>query len=273
MLLRLAYDGTDFHGFARQPGVRTVQGELERVLAGIYGDEILTRGASRTDAGVHARGQVVAFEPTQAIPPEGLCKALQGHCPADLVVSAAWMERGKGGAPVEPRFVNDGKHYRYRIRTGPLRDPFEDRVAWLYRGSLDAERMRDAAQRLVGEHDYRSFRASGCQATTTVRRILSIEIEEGPVALGVAGDPVTLSKQPRARRLDVHVRGTAFLKYMVRIMVGTLAEVGAGRREPPWIDELLATPDRAKAGPTAPPQGLTLEEVFWPRGAPADQEG
>ncbi len=249
VLVRLAYDGTDFHGFARQPGQRTVQGELERVLTELYREPVLTRGASRTDAGVHARGQLVAFDEPGPIhiPIEGLGKVLPARLERDVVAWRVWSE----GAPgLEPRFGNLGKHYRYRIRVARLRDPLTDRQEWHHEASLDLEAMRAAAARLIGEHDFGSFRAADCQARTTVRRLDAIEIRE--------------SSDDEARNVVVDVHGQAFLKYMVRIMVGTLVEAGRGRRAPGSVDELLRRPDRTRAGMTAPARGLTLMEVKWP---------
>jgi tRNA pseudouridine38-40 synthase len=265
LVLRVAYDGTDFHGFARQPGLRTVQGLLESALSEIYADTVLTRGASRTDAGVHALGQIVAFDARGSIPPAGLVRALAGALPPDVVVTAAWEQAGL----VEPRFHNLGKRYRYRIRNARLRDPLRQRYEWLVPGRLDLSAMRDAAAHLVGEHDFASFRAADCQARSTVRRVTRISVECRLARLAHLPDKGALEQAPQI--VEVEVEGGAFLKNMVRIVVGTLVEVGLGRRAPLDVFRARQAVDRARAGPTAPPGGLTLLEVLWPApGGPDD---
>ena len=275
ILLRVAYDGTDFHGFVRQLDprgggpLRTVQGELERVLAMLHRAPVQTRGASRTDAGVHARGQLVAFERTLPIPCEGLRKAMTTALPPDIAVLAVWEEERPDGAPVDLRHDNDGKRYRYRIRCSVDRDPIDARFEWHLGKPLDAAAMQDAARRLLGTHDFASFRASACQAKTTVRTIQSIEIVELSVPFG----PVDPARPPRPAVdvVELRVDGLAFLHHMVRIIAGTLVEVGLGRRAPASMDALLAVADRRAAGRTAPACGLTLDEVVW-RGPAADVE-
>jgi tRNA pseudouridine38-40 synthase len=268
ILLRVAYEGTDFHGFARQLGgegqaaARTVQGELEAALARIYKQPIVTRAASRTDAGVHARGQLVAFDPPFAIPPRGLLLGLAAQLPRDLIVHAAWDQPDHEGVRVEPRHHNLGKHYRYTIRAAPLRDPLRDRYEWHVARALDVEALAGAAPRFVGRFDYAGFRATDCQASNTIRRVRAVEV--GVVALGgeQPGDRGRL--EPAPRRVTIDVRGDAFLKNMVRIMVGTLVAVGRGQFGAERIDEVLASGDRTRAGSTAPAHGLELVEVMWP---------
>jgi tRNA pseudouridine38-40 synthase len=267
MLLRLAYDGTAFHGFARQAGVRTAQGELEAALAHIYKQAITTRGASRTDAGVHAHGQIVAFDPPFSIPPRGLLLGLAAALPADLIASAAWLVDDPDGEPLNPRFHNLGKHYRYRIRTTVLRDPLSARFEWHVPRPLDVERMREAAPMLIGEHDFAGFRATDCQAKATVRRVRAIDLRLRTLA---ELDPITadagrLDQADTLASIDIDVRGDAFLKNMVRIMVGTLVAIGHGRFGGERIAELLQDGDRTRAGQTAPAHGLTLIEVLWPQ--------
>ncbi|MCX4241372.1 tRNA pseudouridine(38-40) synthase TruA [Paraliomyxa miuraensis] len=275
-LLRVAYDGSAFHGFARQaagPGgpIRTVQGELETALAGLYGAPVPTRGASRTDAGVHARGQLVAFEGPRAIPPRGVARALNGRLPPDVAVLAAWEEHGHDGAPVDVRRGNAGKHYRYRIRCTDARDPLAVHGEWSLRRRLDPSVMQAAARALEGTHDFGSFRSAHCQATSTERTIDRVTLRWGADPRGPLGDPGRLDAVadggapghgPDVIEVDVH--GSAFLYNMVRIMVGTLVEVGLGRRPVDSIAQLLSIPDRTRAGPTAPACGLTLMEVRWP---------
>lgn len=252
ILLRVAYDGTDFHGWARQAArpdgapVRTAQAELEHALGRLSGRAVEVRGASRTDAGVHALGQVAAFERCTPIPCANLVRALGDALPRDLAVTDAWEESGPEGAAIEPRFANLGKRYAYRVRTASLRDPFAARQMWQLGSPLDAAAMHAAGQRLVGTHDFAAFRAAGCQARSTTRTITAVRVRAEPD--GVAID----------------VEGLAFLHNMVRIIAGTLVEVGLGRRDPATIDAVLERPERRGAGPTAPPEGLTLVEVRWP---------
>lgn len=264
ILLRLRYDGTDFCGFARQPEMRTVQGELESALTALYRCPITTWGASRTDSGVHAMGQLVAFEPpeTTSIPLEGLLRAMGGFLPPDLSLWDAWEEEGDGQRFINPRFGNGGKRYCYRIRSAAQRDPLQSRYLWDIRVPLDVAAMQRAASYLVGEHDFSSFRAADCQAAHAVRRLDALRVEVR------AHDPSRIKRRASEPWLvpaliEIHVEGTAFLKYMVRIISGTLIAIGKGHHPPEWMQEVLAAKDRTQAGPTAPAHGLTLIEVLW----------
>lgn len=280
VLLRVAYDGTEFHGYAGQKPrpdgtvLRTVQGELEAGLSALYKREVPTRTASRTDAGVHAHGQLCAFEPPAHIPMPGLVRGLNAQLPADVVVVAAWEEDGE----VDVRRRNEGKYYRYRIRCTEVADPLAVRFEWHLGRRLDPHVMKQAAAAFVGTFDYGSFRASTCQAASSERTVESVEVSFGASALGPMGDRGRLDAEvrPGTRKpgpvsawgpdwVEIHVRGQAFLMNMVRIMAGTLVEIGLGRRTPESIAELLAHPDRTKAGMTAPAHGLVLVEVRWPR--------
>lgn len=270
VLLRVAYDGTDFRGFARQEGLRTVQGTLEGALSELYGERVVIRGASRTDAGVHARGQIIAFDPPgKGPPPERVRMALWGLLPPDLEVSAGWEVEALDPRPLHPRRHNLGKHYRYRIRCTPQRDPLTHRFEWNFGRGLDLEAMRAGAAHFIGERDYASFRAAGCQSVSTIRRIEVVDV--GPRAVdpvAIAGDPGRAPDAKGAELLEINVHGSSFLMHMVRIMVGTLVEVGLGRMSPNGIAALLAKPERKNAGPTAPAGGLTLMEVKWPTAWP-----
>lgn len=283
MVLRVAYDGRRFHGFARQADtghgpVRTVQGELEAALTELFRQPVRTRGASRTDAGVHALGQLVAFEPPSEIPPRGVARALSGRLPPDLTVLAAWIEHGPDGQPIDIRQGNQGKHYRYRIRCSESRDPLAAGQQWALGRRVQPEPMQRAAQAFVGTHDFAGFRGGQCQAKTTERTIDAVAVRWWAAPLGPAGDRGRLDRAsaeavPLPDLVEVHVHGRAFLYNMVRIMVGTLVEIGLGRRAPDCIPELLARPDRQRSGMTAPAGGLTLMEVRWPIGRLFDPGG
>ena len=273
VLLRLAYDGTDFHGYARQRGpdgvdrVRTVQGQLEAALEVIFKEPVASRAASRTDAGVHARGQLVALEPPHAIPPLGLALGLTSLLPRDMTVTAAWEEEGT----VDVRGGNGGKHYRYRVRCNPCADPLGRRTAWHLARELEPSRLQEICDALVGTHDFAAFRAADCQARTTERTITSITVtgegaRHGPEDPGRVDDGSRRWSGTTPDEVVLDVRGTAFLKNMVRIMVGTVVDVALERRTPDAIVRALATGRREDAGMTAPARGLTLMEVSWPGG-------
>ncbi len=274
VLVRLAYDGTDFHGFARQGQadrpIRTVQGTLEAALAEFYGRPVTIRAASRTDAGVHALGQIAGWEPPFVVPARGVLLGLLSKLPDDLGVLAVWEASLADGGPVDPRFWNLGKRYRYRIRTGQRRLPQTVRGEWHMPRPLDLAAMQAAADCFVGEHDFAGFRASGCQSRTTVRRLHAVTVTGRPAEHAPLADPPCLVDDGRAEIVEIEVRGEAFLQNMVRIITGTLVEVGMGRRAPTSIVDLLRNPDRHRSGVTAPPQGLTLVEVLWPASWPPD---
>ncbi len=238
----LAYDGTAFHGWQAQPGVRTVQGEIESALERVLGERVRVAGASRTDAGVHARGQVASVTTHSVIPAAELARALEALTGDDLSVVRV--------ADISPafhaRFSTIAKHYRYRLRRTPLPSPFDRAYSWHVPGKLDLDAMRASCAPLVGKHDFTSFQGAGSEVASAVRALTRLEL--------VAGD----------EHLDFHLEGDGFLRHMVRNIVGTLAEVGLGRRSPGSVSETLAARDRAAAGPTAPARGLTLERVFYP---------
>ncbi len=248
--LRLAYDGRRFFGFARQDGLRTVQGELETALATVLREEVRTVGAGRTDAGVHALGQVVSFATGMPIEDAARlarsCNALTGE---DLVV----LEARPVPDDFDARRSAVAREYRYRIVMGPMPPLFLRAYAWHVSDALEIAAMRAAAAHLIGEHDFRSFAVSASTAgQRTHRRIDLIDIEP--------------SSHLGEHCIEVRVVGNAFLHSMVRVIVGTLAEVGRGRRAPAWVGEVLAARDRAAAGPTAPAHGLTLWHVHYPEG-------
>jgi tRNA pseudouridine38-40 synthase len=239
--LVVEYDGTGLHGWQRQANGATVQQHLEDALAQLLSHPVPVGGASRTDAGVHARGQVASFRTERPIPLHGIRRGLNSILPPQIAI------RDAAEVPEEfhPRFSAIGKHYRYTLLVRPDRSPrWRDR-AWHHPDVLDLEAMREAAAHLIGEHDFAAFRAAGCSAKTTLRRVDSIVITDGELV-----------------RIDVH--GNAFLRNMVRIIVGTLSEVGTGRRSAGQVAEILALRDRTKSGITAPAHGLELIAVDYP---------
>lgn len=245
--LVVEYDGTALCGWQRQDNGPTVQGHLEAALAALLTHEVAVAGASRTDAGVHARGQVASFRTERAIPLHGIRRGLNSLLPPAIAIA----EVSEAPDDFHPRFSATGKHYRYLVLTRSERMPrWRDR-AWHRPGGLDLAAMRHAATALSGEHDFAAFRAAGCTARHTVRRIEDIAIAE------VAAD----SSDRGLVAMDV--RGNAFLRNMVRILAGTLVEVGAGRLAAEQVAEILASRDRTRAGITAPARGLELISVRY----------
>ena len=243
--LLIRYDGTEFEGWQEQPGGhRTVQGRLRAALATLARgpERIVLVGAGRTDAGVHALGQVAHVAVDTRLDPPALCRALNALLPVDLAVPAL--------APAPPTFHARrdarGKHYRYRLWTRRIRDPLRARYSHHVPIALDLPAMRRAARAFAGTHDFRSLCAAGSAPTSTVRRLTRVAIE------GEARGEVR-----------VEVEGDGFLRHMVRNLVGTLLEVGSGRRDPDSVPELLARRDRSAAGPTAPARGLCLVRVDY----------
>lgn len=235
--LVLAYDGTNFRGWTRQPGKRTVQGVLERALERMLGEVPRLSVAGRTDAGVHARGQVVSL---RAEDPERLQRGLNGMLAPEVVVRRA--TRAPDGFDARRRAR--ARIYRYRVSLAPVPDPFSARFVWHRPGPVAVAPMRRAARLLEGEHDFASF----CRAPRrggTVRRLERVTIRR-------EGDLLAFG-----------LRGSAFCHQMVRSLVGTLLEVGEGKREAGGMTELLEARSRRGAGHMAPPHGLTLEQVLY----------
>jgi tRNA pseudouridine38-40 synthase len=252
--LVLEYDGTRYVGWQVQPNGPSVQAEVERALATLHHAPRRVTAAGRTDAGVHARGQVASFPEAAPLPLRAYVQGMNALLPPDVAVRAARLEPNGFDARRSAR----GKRYRYVIENGPVRSPLGRLQAWLHYLPLDVEAMRAAAVHLVGRHDFAAFQASDCACHHAVREVRRLEV------LGERGG-----------RIELAVEATAFVKHMVRNIVGTLVEVGLGKRAPDSLPALLEGRDRTRAGPTAPPQGLFLEEVFYEgRGgdAPHDDE-
>lgn len=241
--LVISYDGTEFRGWQHQPGQRTVQRALEDALESLLGGERRwVDGSGRTDAGVHALGQVGTFKCHASRTARELLDGLNALLPEDLAVRHV----ARAQPSFHARFSAVGKRYRYRVRTEAARTALDRHRTWDLRRRLDYPAMEDALSRLVGEHDFRCFQASGCTARNTVRRIFEARLER-------SDDGVV-----------VELHGTGFLRHMVRNIVGTVVEVGLGKEEPSWLDQVLETRDRRAAGRTAPPQGLYLVNVDYP---------
>ena len=241
--LLLEYDGTDFVGWQVQPNGRSVQEEVERALGVVCATPIRVIAAGRTDSGVHALGQVASFIPPVERPMVAFEKGLNGLLPRDVAVREARIRTPGFDARRSAR----GKLYRYRIANLPARSPLTSRQSWQVFPPLDVEAMRRAATHLIGTHDFAAFRAANCEAQTTVRTMRRLEVR------GESGGEIA-----------IEVEASAFLKHMVRNLVGTLVEVGFGLRTPENVAEVLAQKDRTLAGRTAPPQGLCLVEVYYP---------
>lgn len=244
--LVLEYDGTGLAGWQRQRNAPSVQQHVEEALAAMLGRDTRVTGASRTDAGVHALGQVAHFHTEAAIPPHGFRRGLNTLLPPSIAVVGC-SEAAPG---FHARFDSHGKHYRYTLLTRPDRSPLWRHRAWHCPRPLDLAAMERAAAHIPGERDFTAFRASGCTAKTTYRRVEAVRFT-----------------RERDHLLHIDVHGNAFLRNMVRIMAGTLVDVGEGRRAASDIPAILDSGDRARAGRTAPPGGLTLVAVSYPEPA------
>jgi tRNA pseudouridine38-40 synthase len=251
--LLVEYDGTAFEGWQLQPGgARTVQGALEAALRPVAGGAVRVHGAGRTDAGVHALGQVANAHLARSLPPEVMVRALNAALPRDVAVRAAALVPEHFHARRDAR----RKRYLYRLWTAPARSPLRDRISLWVPQPLDLAAMRAAAAALCGTHDFASFRAAGSAAPTSVRTLWGLEIA------GEAGGEVSLAFE-----------GDGFLRHMVRNLVGTLLEVGRGRRRADSIQAVLAAATRAAAGPTAPARGLVLVAVHYDLDFPSRSGG
>ena len=245
--LVLAYDGTAYAGWQVQPGRETVQGVLEAALEKITGQSIRTIASGRTDAGVHALGQVVGFRTQNRLPADVFQRALNAELPHDVAVLEA-ADVPEGFHPIRDAVR---KRYRYVIHDGPVRDVFARRYCWQYRCRLDSQAMSRAARALTGTHDFKSFQTQGAEREHTVRTIYEVSVTRGD--------------GPQSDAVAIEVEADGFLYNMVRAIVGTLVEVGRGAQDEAWVAQVLHTANRPAAGPTAPPQGLFLVQVEYGR--------
>lgn len=251
--LTLAYDGTNFSGWQAQPGRRTVQGVLQNAWQEITGESIRVTATSRTDAGVHAVGQVIGVRTQSSLPRERLLGGINAKLPDDVVLREVSLAHDDFHATHDAA----GKRYRYRIYNSRLRPLFDRHLVWHIPQNLVPDAMAEAGQLLVGKHDFASFQSVGSPRDSTVRTITSVEVTAGGTELDGSSDP---------NQVYIDICGDGFLYNMVRNIVGTLVDVGAGRRSVEWMSEVLAARDRRAAGQTAPAQGLTLVEVFFAEG-------
>lgn len=237
----VAYDGAPFHGFARQPDVETVQGTIEAAMAKVLGTPVVTSAAGRTDAGVHALGQVMSFNTDAQVDPQNLQVRLNSMCgPAIAILGAEPAPAG-----FDARFSAVARTYEYGIFTRATPDPFARHTTWHFPYPMDREQMGKAAASLLGEHAWDSFGRVE-EGKSPVRRVESIDIEHD-------GDLTT-----------IRITANSFIQQMVRSIVGTLVQVGTGKIHPDEMDRILHARDRAQAGPVAPPHGLFLVSVEYP---------
>ena len=242
ILLRVAYDGTDFHGWQVQPNARSVEGELNKAIQEITGEEISVIGASRTDAGVHGMGNVAVFDTASPIPADKFMYALNTKLSEDVSV----VESREVATDFHPRHCDSIKTYEYRFYVSEVNNPLKRRNAYRIQNRPDIKLMNEAAAYLVGEHDFKSFCSVHTSAETTVRKLYSAAVRED-------GEDIV-----------IRVSGAGFLYNMVRIIAGTLLDVGNKKYEPEHIKAILEGCDRTLAGPTLEPQGLTLISIEFP---------
>ncbi len=234
--LTIAYDGTDYCGWQQQPNGITVEEIINRELSKLLCENICVIGASRTDSGVHALGNIAVFDTDARIPAEKISYALNRSLPEDIVV----QDSCEVAPEFHPRYCSSRKTYEYRIWNAPFPQPVNRRYTHHVYDRLDIDAMQSAAVCLIGEHDYASFCSAGAQVQTTVRTVYSLEIEQ------------------QEQLVTIRICGGGFLYNMVRIIVGTLLMVGIGAKAPSWVKTVLDARDRNLAGPTAPAKGLTL---------------
>ncbi len=242
VMLTVAYDGTHYHGWQIQPGRTTIEGVLNECLSGLLSEKTAVIGASRTDSGVHALGNVAVFDTCARIPAKKFSYALNQRLPEDIRI------RGSREVPpsFHPRKTSSIKTYEYRILNEEFPDPVKRLYSYFTYRALDEERMRLAAAYLVGEHDFASFCSAGAQTDTTVRTIYACQVVR------------------KGTEIVIRISGSGFLYNMVRIIAGTLMEVGKGNLAPEAMEGILKAVDRRAAGPTAPPKGLILLSYRFP---------
>lgn len=289
VMLTIAYDGTQYVGWQMQPNGTAIEEVINRELSSLLGENIVIAGASRTDSGVHALGNVAVFDTESRIPAEKICFALNQRLPEDIVI----RDSREVPADFHPRYSSCTKTYEYRIYNNIHPNPIKRRYSYFVYAPLDLDAMRKAAEYIVGEHNFASFCSAHAQVKTTVRTIYSLEIfaqpeenafsEAGKTAAssngsltnpagcdradGPINEAVRESKQTRsyqASDIIIRISGNGFLYNMVRIIVGTLCKVGYHFYPPEHVREIIEGCDRGLAGPKAPANGLTLVKIEYP---------
>src|SRR5688572_11682758 len=245
--LLIQYDGTDFHGWQVQDNARTIQGELERVIGTLEDAPVKVAGSGRTDAGVHAEGQVANVKLNRPWTPEKLRNAINGNLWRDIRV----MQAEKAEDNFHARFSAHGKSYVYRIVNAPVMSPFWRRYALHETRPLDVARMNMAARLLLGEHDWTAFSSALSESESKVRNVTESSVNS------------IWDKRANTNIIEFHIRANGFLRYMVRSIMGTLLEVGRGEKDSDTILAALSGRDRGLAGQTAPACGLTLVKVDY----------
>jgi tRNA pseudouridine38-40 synthase len=245
--LTLQYDGTDFHGWQVQNELRTVQGELTRVLSLLEGGDLVVHGSGRTDAGVHAEGQVASVQLQRTITPEKLRSAINGNLERDVRI----LEVLEADDDFHARYSARGKTYVYRIVRAPVISPFWNRYALQESRTLDLARMRSAAQLFLGEHDWAAFSSAQTDSETRVRTITALEVSE------------RWDERGQCRLIEISATANGFLRYMVRSIVGTMLAAAREEIDEEQIQRAIQTGERSLAGATAPACGLTLKSVLY----------
>lgn len=240
--LIIQYDGTNYCGWQEQTNGISIQETVELALAKILGKRVRVQSSGRTDAGVHAVAMPAVFRTESTVPLKAFVDGVNTHLPQDIAIQSAEE------VPADFRAIGGArsKTYRYTVYNAPVRSPLNCRTSWHVRDQLNLKAMQKAAAYFIGEHDFAAFRGANCSAVTSRRRI----------------DEVSIARNGALVTIDV--TGGGFLKYMVRIMAGTLVDVGRGRFVPEHVASLLSEPDRQRGGVTAPPQGLCLLHVIYP---------
>lgn len=251
VLMTVAYDGTDYCGWQVQPNGKTIEGELNACLSDLLGEEIRVSGASRTDSGVHAFCNLAVFDTEAKMDAAKISYALNQRLPQDIKV----RDSRQVGDDFHPRFVPTIKTYEYQIWNDTFPNPLYDRYSHFSYYSLDIEKMQEAAAHLKGEHDFKAFCSAGAQVESTVREITDIKVYQKKMS---EFDAVNFGGS--GRMIVIRVSGRGFLYNMVRIIAGTLIDVGRGAIEPSDICSMLESGDRGLAGPTAPAKGLVLSD-------------
>lgn len=249
--LAVSYEGTRYYGFQIQPDRPTIQGKLQEAIFAVTAEKPQINGSGRTDAGVHARAQIVNFFTRSRIPNDKWCQALNAHLPDDIVVWAA----DEVPESFHARKSAVRKTYVYQINASRFADPLLRRLEFHHPGPLQIERMEEAIRYLEGEHDFTSFASVHSSSQSKVRTIYEAKLERMPLE--------GMEQAAGAGRIRLKFTGNGFLYNMVRIMAGTLLSVGEGKLDPADIPQILAAKDRSAAGPTAKPHGLTLWNVEY----------